>query len=316
MKQISAFIENNYGMAITDIRLLDSHFGTDIYKVKTDKSEYMVKAMLPGMALSENEGMITEYLSQNGVKTARLVKNNQGKYVSKVFDTQFTIQEFIKGHTFAVNTAPDWLMAKSAETLGKINAVLSGFPELSIRFGKNFFSQGAAIRKKLQLEHELAEATEEVKPLYAEQIRHFERISKFGIHTGRLTYANSHGDYHIGQLIVSNQDITVVDWASACRLPICLEVATSYVFASPSCCDGMIDADGLAAYIRAYTRHFPLTEYDIKTMPYVLYFWHSMCNYHPCELLDIPETYRPIAVLIQKLLAWLYDSVDQLSQAL
>ncbi len=63
MKQISAFIENNYGMAITDIRLLDSHFGTDIYKVKTDKSEYMVKAMLPGMALSENEGMITEYLS-------------------------------------------------------------------------------------------------------------------------------------------------------------------------------------------------------------------------------------------------------------
>jgi Ser/Thr protein kinase RdoA (MazF antagonist) len=315
LKEIKNFIEDYYNISVMNIRLLDSHFGTDIYKVDADKSGYIVKAMPPGMVLFEKEGLITEYLSENGVKTARLVKNNREEYVSKAFDVQLTVQEFIKGYAFAVNTAPDWLMNKSAEMLGKINAVLSSFPDFSVRFGKEFFSKETAARKKLHLEHGLIEAEEELRPFYTEQIRYFERILKFEIDTNRLTYANSHGDYHIGQLIVSNKDVTVIDWASACRLPVCLEVATSYVFASPLCCDGNIDEDDLATYISTYTRYFPLSEYDIKMMPYVLYFWHSMCNYSPDELLNIPESYISIASLIQKMLTWLYDNADKLSKA-
>lgn len=263
MKRISNFIEDNYRLAVINIHLLDSHFGTEIYKVNTDKGEYIVKAMPPGIELSENEGLIAEYLSENDVRTARLVKNNQGEYISKGFDAQFTVQEFIKGSTFAVSTAPDWLVVKSAETLGRINAVLSDFPNLSIRFGKDFFSREAATKKKHRLEHGLAEAEGEVRSFYADQIRHFERISKFDIHTDRLTYANSHGDYHIGQLIADNKDVTVVDWASACCMPVCLEVATSYVFASPSCCNGVIDADGLVEYISEYSRYFSLSKHDM-----------------------------------------------------
>ncbi len=316
MRQINNFIEENYSIAATDIRLLDSHFGTEIYKAYTDKGDFIVKAMPPFMPLSENEGLISEYLSQNGVKTAQLIKNNHGKYVSKNSDMQVTVQRFIKGKSFAVNTAPDWLMTVSSETLGRINNVLSDFPTLSIRFGKEFFKKEAAVRKKQHFERELVDAEKEVQPFYAEQIRHLERISKFEIDTDRLTYANSHGDYHIGQLIADDKDVTVIDWASACRMPVCLELATSYVFASPSCRDGVIDVDGLAAYVSIYTRHFPLLEYDIKAMPYVLYFWHTMCNYAPGEMLNIPDTYVPIAILIRKLLARLYDNVDKLSQTL
>ena len=57
-------------------------------------------------------------------------------------------------------------------------------------------------------------------------------------------------------------------------------------------------------------------EYDIKAMPYVLYFWHCVCNYRPDELAGIAENYRPIALLIQKLLNWLYVHVEELSEAL
>ena len=99
-------------------------------------------------------------------------------------------------------------------------------------------------------------------------------------------------------------------------VPICLDVITSYVFSSPSCATGEIDADGLKKYIREFTEKFPLTEYDIKAMPYVLYFWHCMCNYRPDELADIPDSYKAIAKLINNFLNWLYDHIEELSEQL
>ena len=150
--------------------------------------------------------------------------------------------------------------------------------------------------------------------IWEEQIRHLNKISEFCIDTDRLTYANSHGDYHIGQFIVKNCDITVVD--SACRFPICLDVVTSYVFACPSCAEGVIDAEGLKNYIQRYSKSFPISKYDVKTMPYVLYFWHCVCNYRPDELETIAESYKPIAKLINNLLNWLYIHVDELSNEL
>ena len=195
---------------------------------------------------------------------------------------------------------------------------LKDYIPLPLRFGKDFFTADAAIRKKQQYISELEEAkksgNQKIVSIWEEQIRHLQRISKFRIDTDRLTYANSHGDFHIGQIIVKDHDITVIDWSSACRLPVCLDVITSYVFASPDCSEGAVDVEGLNRYIRAYTKHFPLTEYDIEAMPYVLYFWHCICNYRPDELASIAEKYQPIATLIQKLLNWLYVHVEELSK--
>ena len=51
-------------------------------------------------------------------------------------------------------------------------------------------------------------------------------------------------------------------------------------------------------------------------MPYVLYFWHCMCNYRPDELGDIPDSYKAIAKLINNFLNWLYNNVEELSEQL
>ena len=51
-------------------------------------------------------------------------------------------------------------------------------------------------------------------------------------------------------------------------------------------------------------------------MPYVVYFWHCVCNYRPDELADIAESYQPIAKLVYSLLNWLYDHVEELSAQL
>lgn len=317
---ISNIVELNYDLKILNIKLLDSHFGTEIFKIDTDKGKYIVKTLPLHMTISENEGLITEYLYNNGIKVARQLKSRCGEYVVKTADVQLTVQDFIEGETFAVNTAPDWFMKKSAEALGRINLLLRDYGELPIKFDKDFFSVETAIHKKQHFENELAKAEKVgnqcIIPLWREQIRHLDRIASFNIDTSKLTYVNSHGDYHIGQAIARDNDITIIDWASACRLPVCLEVITSYVFASPSCHEGVIDADGLLNYICIYTKHFPLSQYDITAMPYILYFWHCVCNYSPDEFADIPQSYKAIAELISKLLDWLYDHVDELSKSI
>jgi len=316
----SYLIESNYDLKVSDMKLLDKHFGTEIYVVDADTQRYIVKVLPLYFENIDIEGFVTDYLYNHGHKVARLLKSRDGSYVIRAPEFQFTVQEYIEGSTLPVNSAPGWFLEKSADFLGKTTLALKDYGSLPLRFGKDFFAADTAIRKKQQYISELEKAkksgNQKTVSIWEEQIQHLERISRFRIDTDRLTYANSHGDFHIGQVIVKEQDITVIDWSSACRLPVCLDVITSYVFASPACREGAVDVEGLSTYIRAYTRHFPLTEYDIKAMPYVLYFWHCICNYRPDELAYIAEKYQPIAMLIQKLLKWLYVHVEELSECL
>ncbi len=313
-------IENNFNLEVFDIQLLDKHFGTELYSINTDVGKYIVKVLPLYMENVKNEGELAEYLYSHGVKVARFLKSKDDAYVVKTLEFQFTIQQFIEGESLSVNTAPNWFISKSAEFLGQTALLLKDYEGLSLRFGKDFFSPKTVRRKIWQYKKELVRAKKAkdigIIPVWEEQIRHFKRISKFHIDVNKLTYANSHGDYHIGQAIIHNNDFTVVDWSSACRLPICLDVITSYVFSSPTCAAGEIDTDGLKKYIMQFTEKFPLTEYDIKAMPYVLYFWHCMCNYRPDEFSDIPDSYKAIAKLINNFLNWLYDNVEELSEQL
>jgi len=313
-------IENNYNLKVSDIQLLDKHFGTELYLISTDVGKYIVKVLPLHMENVKNEGELTEYLYNHGLKVARFMKSKEDAYVVKTPEFQFTIQQFIEGESLSVNTAPDWFISKSVDFLGQAALLLKDYEALPLRFGKDFFSTNIVRRKIWQYKKELAKAKKakdlDIIPVWEEQIRHLKKISKIHIDTKKLTYANSHGDYHIGQAIIHNNDFTVVDWSSACRLPICLDVITSYVFSSPTCAEGKIDVDGLKKYIWQFTEKFPLTEYDIKSMPYVLYFWHCMCNYRPDELADIPDSYKAIAKLINNFLNWLYDNVEELSKEL
>ena len=310
-------IENNFNLKVYGINLLDQHFGTELYLISTDNGKYIVKVLPLYMENVNNEGELTEYLYNHGLKVAKFIKNKENDYVIKTTEYQFTVQQFIEGKSLSVNTAPDWFISKSAEFLGQTALMLKDYDGLSLRFGKDFFSTKTVRRKLWQYKKEYIRAKRakdlSIIPFWEEQIRHLEKISKFRIDTKKLTYANSHGDYHIGQVIIHNNDFTVIDWSSACKLPICLDVITSYVFSSPTCAAGEIDADGLKKYISRFTEKFPLTEYDIKTMPYVLYFWHCMCNYRPDELADIPDSYKAIAKLINNFLNYLYDHVEDLS---
>ncbi|MDR1693560.1 MAG: hypothetical protein LBR72_09425, partial [Oscillospiraceae bacterium] len=92
-------------------------------------------------------------------------------------------------------------------------------------------------------------------------------------------------------------------------------VIMSYVFADPACKNGSIDACRLNEYIYQYSKYFRLNEYDRRIMPY-LFYWHQfMTNYTP-PFSIIPEGYKDVSRLINKLLNWLHENVDKLSAEL
>lgn len=311
-------IETNFNIEILKLSLIDSHFGTEIYSAETPDGKYFVKKLPIHMRGVENEKAITDFLYANGISVPILLKTKDNKDVLKFDDFQITIQTFIEGKGLRISSATGEFLASQAELLGKINLVLKDYKKLPVRFDKKFVNKKIAVSKckkyKAEFETVKANCTESVEKNWLSQIKHLERISSFKIDTRKLTYANSHGDFNIRQIVASGENLTVVDWSSACKLPICLEVMTSYVFATAKSKNGYIDANEFKEYIATYSKYFKLNDYDLKMMPYVFYFWHAMCNYQPDE--EIAKNYKSLAALINNLLDWLYDNVDGLSKSL
>ncbi len=312
-------IEDNYNIKVSELSFLDAHFGTEIYLLKTSGgNKYFVKKLPLYMEDVKNESDITDFLRSKGIGVPVLLKTKDGRGVLICDDFQLTIQSYIEGETLELNSASKDFLLRQAELLGKINQALSNYTDLPVHFDKKFFSKKSARMKCRNLKSDFRKAkkslTEEQKNNWLTQIKHLEKISTFKIDTRKLTYANSHADFNIRQIIVNGDNLTVVDWSSARKTPACLDVITSYVFASKKSGNGYIDSEELKEYIAAYSKYYKLNEYDIKMMPYVFYFWHTMCNYYPNE--EIAKNYKPLAKLINNTLDWLYDNVDRLSEKL
>ena len=112
-------IENNFNLKVSDIKLIDKHFGTELYLINTDVGKYIVKILPIYMENVKNEGELAEYLYNHGVKVAKFLKSKDDAYVVKTPEYQFTVQQFIDGESLSVNTAPDWFISKSADFLGQ-----------------------------------------------------------------------------------------------------------------------------------------------------------------------------------------------------
>jgi len=314
-------ITDNYDVEVKDIKLFTSHFGTEIFIVQTNKGKYFVKTVLNKWANSEameNEGHITEYVHNNGISVARLSKTKNGMYHAKAEDITFHVQEYIEGEVLQVNTAPAWFMEKSAITIGEIHSILKSYGEISRK--NDFLDKSVINHLKNRYTKKLKEAKKHKNSqlifAFEERIRHFDRVLAFDIDASKLTYSNAHSDFNIrNNIVTADKKFTVIDWTTACRMPVCFEVIRSYVFAEPACRCGKINSGGFIRYLNNYLKYFSLNDYDIQMMPYIFYFQQMIWNYTP-PFDDVVETYMPMCKLIQNFTKWLYDNVEKLSEEL
>jgi Predicted aminoglycoside phosphotransferase len=309
-------IAENYGLNVKSLTLIDSHFGTEIYLLKSDGGDFIVKSLPMYADGIFAEGDVTEHLHNSGINVARLLKTADGKYAVRTDELQYHVQDFIHGETLAVNTAPDWFMEHEADALGRIHKSLKSYGGMKISFGADFFTRTEACGA-LDYYAGLLSGEEDDGTIseLEERIRHLKRIADISIDAGRMTYAKSHGDYHIGQIIAHDNALTVIDWTSACILPSSLEIMTSYVSSDPACKDGIIDSDRLKRYIDIYAKHADISAYDLEIMPFVLYFQQIMCHYTP-PYSAVAAAYKPMCRLINSFTSWLYENAESLSREL
>jgi len=176
-------IENKYDLKVSEIKLLDKHFGTELHLISTQTGKYIVKVLPLYMENVKNEGELTEYLYNHGIQVARFLKSKNDTYVVKMSEYQFTVQQFIDGKSLLVNTAPDWFLCKSADFLGQTVLLLKDYKDLPLRFGRGFFSSKTVCRKIRQYQKELVRAKKakdwDIVPAWENQIRYQEERALF-----------------------------------------------------------------------------------------------------------------------------------------
>lgn len=222
----------------------------------------------------QQEARLSVFLNERGIPTTRFVPARDGDAVRTHRERLVTVQAYIEGEAPESYSAAPWLMEASARLLGELHRVLRGFPPMQEAFTPAWAEPARLLEKRREYEALLAKA-ERLEDPRAGRIAADLRFKLAGLHwlaaqpnvTQGLSYVNTHGDYHIGQLITKEgKIIAVLDFAGACRLPAVWEVIRSFSLGDPACADGALPADRLEAYMDAYEAVFPLGAADRRNM--------------------------------------------------
>jgi Ser/Thr protein kinase RdoA (MazF antagonist) len=247
-----------------------------IYVADNGIHKFIVKEYQEGYSINsiEDEYNICEYLNLNGIKTSEILKNKSGFHYIIYKGRHITVQKHIDGFVPKQNEAPDWLMKESAQLLGKINAVLSKYKIDRHEFTTEWFNNSNFDRKIKEYEKLIVSAKEKNNE-YTDiiindleyKIKNIENISKTNFNNTELTYANSHGDYSLLQLLCNDNEINaVIDFVSACNLPIIWEIIRSFTYADKKCKDTQINIYSLIEYFENSLLFYPLKIEDIKNI--------------------------------------------------
>jgi Ser/Thr protein kinase RdoA (MazF antagonist) len=265
-------IENYNIKDINKIELI-TNGSACIYVIDNDLQKFILKEYQDGYSVNSliNEYKICRFLNKNGINTSEILKTNEGAIYYEYKKRSLTVQKHIEGYVPKQNEAPEWLIIKSGQLLGKINKVLQNYDIERYEFKKEWFEK-IDINKKIVNCQEYIKSAKEKNNEYTDRIikdmeyktEKIKELYKININNNELTYANSHGDYNLLQLLCKGTSINaVIDFASACNLPIIWEIIRSFTIASKKCKESEIDINSLVEYLENYLLHYSLNRKDI-----------------------------------------------------
>lgn len=285
LEDIRQLLAVHYG--IDSIQRIDPLAGGDdfCYQIDTPQHQWVLKEMrMNGMNHPEQEPQVAEQLARTGIPVPRYRQTTDGGYVWYRDEKAFHLQQFIPGQRYERNQAPGWLLGEMAEVLGQIHQSLGQLPRLCEGMGTAWYRMGDAGRLRGAYQHTQAIAEQQGETALAENAQYrftlVPFVARFKLDFELLTCGNTHGDYHIRQLICGDTSIkAVIDLTTACVHPVIWEVIRSYAFADPQCQDGAIDVEHLKTYIAHYLRYGHLNAYDLRMMPFFYYYQLLRSNY-------------------------------------
>lgn len=162
------------------------------------------------------------------------------------------------------------MIVKSLENLD----ILLPLNDLSYLFSKEIFEKSIEKHQELLkvINDKDDEETLKIKRDLEEKINMIKDISEENIFidTKKLTIKNTHGDFNVLQLIYKNNHInSVIDFVSACKMPVVWELIRSYSYIDKNVKNGIFNLDTFTDYIKEFNKYIKLNDYDLKYMSYI-----------------------------------------------
>lgn len=276
-KEIINFVKEKYRINVTNIKIIDRG-SANIYSLNGD--EYILKEFQSKYTKEEIEKEITiiNHLKKDGIKVPSYIKTINDTYYSLYKNKVIIIQKFIEGYTLDRNEGNYEQTIECAKVYGMIVESLENLdillPLNDLSFSKENLTKGIEKHQKLLelINDKDDEETLKIKRDLEEKINMIKNISKENIFidTKKLTIKNTHGDFNILQFIYKNNHInSVIDFVSACRMPVVWELIRSYSYIDKDVKNGIFNLDTFTDYIKEFNKYVKLNDYDLKYMSYI-----------------------------------------------
>lgn len=276
-KETINFIKEKYGINVTNIKIINRG-SANIYSLNND--EYILKEFQSKYTKEEIEKEITiiNHLKKDDIKVPSYIKTINDTYYSLYKDKVIIIQKFIEGYTLNRNEGNYEQTIECAKVYGMIVKSLESLdillPLNDLSFSKENLTKGIEKHQKLLelIDDKDDEETLKIKKNLEEKMDMLKDISKRNIFidTKKLTIKNTHGDFNVLQFIYKNNHInSVIDFVSACKMPVVWELIRSYSYIDKDVKNGIFNLDTLTDYIKEFNKYVKLNDYDLKYMSYI-----------------------------------------------
>ena len=275
-EQILDVVKKYYDIDIYQIKKLNRG-SANLYTLNNNK--FVLKEFQSKYTKDEidKEINIINHLKKDNIPVPEYIKTLNGEYSIIYKDRIVIMQKYINGYTMESNTGDHNQMLESAVYLGKIIQSLKslGFDlpsnDMTRLYLKENINESIDKQKKL-----LEKISKKIYPqIYKDLSDKISMLEYFRDNfdfsdMNKLTVMNTHGDYSVLQFIYKDGRINaIIDFVSACKMPIVWEIIRSYSYIDPKAKDGKIDINNLIQYVKTFTNYVQLNEYDFMFMSYL-----------------------------------------------
>src|SRR5574344_246995 len=276
-EEIKEYLHKVYNLDINDVAKINRG-SANIYFL--NKSTYVLKEIKYKYNFDKiiKEIEVINHLKKKGISVPNYVKTSSGDYYTIYKDIIIIIQDFIEGYTINNNEGNYDQVIECAKEYGvivnalkdlKIKLPLSNISEW---YSEERFEQSINKYNKLLTMLNDNEIDNNIKNDILEKMSMINSIkSKINFNNmNNLTILNTHGDFSVEQLIYKDGKInSVIDFVSACRMPIVWELIRSYSYIDKEAVDGEFNLDTFINYVKEFNKYIKLNKYDIEYMPYI-----------------------------------------------
>ena len=325
-EEIIKYVKDIYGLDITNVERINRG-SANIYSLNNDS--YVLKEFQSSYSKDEieTEIAIINHLKKDNIPVPTYIKTINNEYYSIYKERTIIIQEFIEGYTLNNNEGNLKQTLECADLYGRIIKSLSTLDkeipsyDISVWYSEASFNEGIENHKKLlSLLDDSNDTNIRIKKDLEEKIQMLESIKdKDFSKIGNLTIMNTHGDYSLIQFIYKDGKVNaVIDFVSACKMPIAWEIIRSYSYIDRDAKDGEFNLDHFVEYVKTVNKYVKLNKYDLEYMSYIYLIQLLNSTYGYKQYINDPrkESLLEFGILRTNICRYLYKNAQKIAEKL